>query len=235
MNTASRKYLLCLLGTALLLPSCSSVKTFSNKVRDTKLKTPKLTFKAPNFKAPKFKAPNLKMPTFKKPNMAFLNPKNFTWKDLRRGKRIPIVEVDEKKLKKGPNGEQLYLAYNSKKRKYGYLSGPDGSVFTPVDFDPGKLPGGDGSKIPSSGILPSLTEGGSSKLATGGNGDLPPVDLPEIPDDLKMPQDFGVPTTPEPVELPEIEQEAETTSVLPDLPELPELPDLPETAPDTEE
>jgi len=171
---------LLVLGTvACVLSSCSS----TSKV-------------VSGMKMPKIKAPNFKMPKLKKPNfskIALLNPKNFSLADLRAGKRVPIVQVRENDLKVQKTGQQLYLAYNRKKKSYGYYSA-DGEVFTPIDFDPGNLPSGSDGDLPSYGLLPALVEGGASGIAPGGKSkDLPANDLPAIPRDLEQTEDFGIP------------------------------------------
>ena len=158
------------------LSSCSSVQKMAQNV-----KVPK-----PTLKLKKPKLPQWKKPDFSK--LAFLNPKNFSWKDLRKkNAKIPIVEViDEKKLKKQKTGEQLYLAYNDKKKSYGYTN-KSGSVFEAVDFNPDELPQGDSSPIPTYGLLPALdgSSGSSSGPASLPNfsfDDLPDVILPDEPD-----------------------------------------------------
>lgn len=133
--------------------------------------------------------PSLKLPKWKKPNfskLAVLNPKNFSWKDLRKKKtRIPVVEVQDKKLKKGKSGEQLYLAYNDKKKKYGYTN-ESGSRFQPVDVDPSELPQGEGGTIPTVGLLPAIDGNGGfpGELPNFSVDDLPDVILPDEPENL---------------------------------------------------
>ncbi len=191
MDSLKKRHFLILLGSCLALTSCAKVSSVASRAKIPKFNAPSLT---------SLKMPNLKVPKFKKPRFALLKPKNFSWKSLRAGKRVPIVDVREKDLKKVKSGEQLYLAYNKKKKKYGYYSGRQGKKFTPVDFDPSQLPDGETGHLPTTGLLPSLSSETTLAVGSGNVGDLPPVDLPEIPDDLKMPEDFGTPALPTPAD-----------------------------------
>lgn len=163
-------FLLCGVFCLSSLTSCSSMSRVAQNVK--------------NVKVPK---PSLKLPKWKKPDfskLAVLNPKNFSWKDLRKKKeRIPVVAVDDKKLKKQQNGEQLYLAYNDKKKKYGYTN-ESGTMFQPVD--PDLLPKGEGGAIPTTGLLPALDPNGGydNSLPAFSVDDLPDVILPGEPGDV---------------------------------------------------
>jgi len=136
--------------------------------------------KMPKMKAPTVRAPKIPKLTLKKPNF-----KKFSLTGFGK-KKMPIVEVQPDKLKTLKSGEQRALAYNRKRKESSYSSN------APVDYDSATLPAGNG--IPPFGLLPAMTEGGSSAMPGSGDlEDLPADDIPSIPLDLGIPEDFGVP------------------------------------------